>query len=201
MARTSISSRKWATTKTQHDLNGSVVVELKPDLQPNLKGELIELRPLRPDEFEALYAVASDPLIWEQHPQSSRYQREVFQKYFDDAVASKGALVVLDNQSGRIIGCSRYYDYKPEHREIVIGYTFLTREFWGGGTNAELKSLMLNHIFQYVDSVQFHVGEKNFRSRKAMEKIGGIFLEKRQEEQDYVAYKITKNVSGDRKLS
>jgi RimJ/RimL family protein N-acetyltransferase len=175
------------------------VVELKPDLQPNLKGELIELRPLRSDEFEALYAAASDPLIWEQHPQRSRYQREVFQKYFDEAIASEGALVVIDHQSGRIIGCSRYYDYKPEHREIVIGYTFLTREFWGGGTNAELKSLMLNHIFQYVDSVQFHVGENNLRSRKAMEKIGGIFFGKRREDQDSVVYKITKNASGARK--
>jgi N-acetyltransferase len=177
-------------TKTLQDLNGNIVI----DLQPVLKGKLIELRPLRADEFEVLHAAASDPLIWEQHPSPLRYQREVFQKFFDDAIACRGALVVIDNQSGRIIGSSRYYNYKPEKKEIVIGYTFLTREFWGGTTNAELKNLMLNHIFQFVDNVLFEVGEKNLRSRRAMEKIGATFLGKVGD--DHVAYKITKSASG-----
>ena len=92
-------------------------------LPAEMKGELITLRPLRVDDFEALFECASDPLIWEQHPQSDRYKREVFRGYFDGAIASNGALLVLDNQSGRVIGCSRYYDFDAAADRVTIGYT------------------------------------------------------------------------------
>jgi len=142
------------------------------DLQPSLRGRLIELRPLRPQDFEALFQAANDPLIWEQHPEPNRYRREVFQRFFDGAIQSKGALAVIDRKTGRIIGSSRYHEYNPEKREIEIGWTFLEREFWGGAYNRELKSLMLDHVLQFVDRVLFRVGENNLRSQKALQKIG-----------------------------
>lgn len=143
------------------------------DLQPVLHGPTLTLRPLQADDFDALYAAASDPLIWVQNPQPTRYQRDVFRTVFDSGMESKGALVVIDRASGAIIGTSRYYEWQPETREIAIGYTFLARSHWGGATNAELKKLMLDHIFQWADTVWFHIGAENWRSRKAMEKIGG----------------------------
>ena len=149
------------------------------DLQPTLRGELIELRPLRPDDFDALFSVASDPLIWEQHPESDRYQRDVFQKYFDGALESKGAFAIIERESGRIIGSSRYCNLNPGNSEVEIGWTFLERKFWGGSYNRELKKLMLDHAFQFVDRVVFVVGEKNLRSQKALEKIGARFLKKK----------------------
>ena len=139
-------------------------------------GEHLLLRPLREDDFDALYAAASDPLIWEQHPQRLRYQRDVFQNFFQEAVQSQGALVITDTRKEIIIGSSRYYDYHPETRDVIIGYTFLKRDYWGGTFNRELKRLMLDHAFQAVDTVYFHVGESNTRSRKAMEKIGGTLV-------------------------
>ena len=142
------------------------------DLQPTLRGRLLVLRPLQADDFEDSYEAASDPLIWQQHPESTRFQRDVFRKFFDSGIASKGAFAVVDLESGRIIGSSRYYEYDPHRREIVIGYTFLKREFWGGAYNAEMKSLMLDHAFRVVDRVMFHVDEGNIRSQKAMTKIG-----------------------------
>ena len=148
------------------------------DLQPTLQGKLIEIRPLRPDDFEALYAAASDPLIWEQHPESDRYKREVFQKFFDGALESKGAFAVIDRQSGRIIGSSRYWNLDPVADEVEIGWTFLERAFWGGSFNRELKSLMLNHAFRFVRRVVFVVGENNIRSQKALQKIGAKFLKR-----------------------
>ena len=45
------------------------------DLQPLLKGNLIEVRPLTKEDFDALFAAASDPLIWKQHPENDRYKR------------------------------------------------------------------------------------------------------------------------------
>jgi RimJ/RimL family protein N-acetyltransferase len=148
------------------------------NLQPTLRGKSIELRPLKPEDFDELFKADSDPLIWEQHPQSDRYKRDVFQKYFDSAIESKGAFVVIDLRSGEIIGSSRYYKYDPDRREVAIGYTFLKRAFWGGATNREMKALMLDYAFQFVDRVLFEVGENNLRSRKALEKIGARFLEK-----------------------
>jgi len=148
------------------------------DLQPILKGKLVELRPLRPQYFDALFSAASDPKIWEQHPESDRYQREVFQKFFDGALESKGAFAIIERKSGRIIGSSRYCNLI--NREVEVGWTFLEREFWGGTYNRELKQLMLEHAFRFVDRVVFVVGEQNFRSQKALAKIGASFLKKTQ---------------------
>jgi RimJ/RimL family protein N-acetyltransferase len=144
------------------------------DLQPILKGDLLELRPLRPEDFYDLYAVASDPLIWEQHPVSDRYKEDVFQGFFREALESGGALIALDAKDGRVIGSSRFHGYDPEKSEIEIGWTFLARSCWGGIYNREMKYLMLRHAFRFVNSVVFLVGPGNLRSQKAMEKIGGV---------------------------
>lgn len=143
------------------------------DLQPTLTGELVQLRPLRPEDFEPLLAAASDPLIWEGHPEPTRYRRDVFRKFFDSGIASGGAFAVIDRNTGHIIGSSRYHDFKPgPPSEIEIGFTFLERAYWGGRYNAEMKRMMLDHAFRFVDRVVFTVGENNLRSRKALEKIG-----------------------------
>jgi RimJ/RimL family protein N-acetyltransferase len=144
------------------------------DLQPVLKGELLELRPLRPEDFNGLYAVASDPLIWEQHPVNDRYKEEVFKGFFREALESGGALMAIDSKDGQILGSSRFHGYNEEKSEIEIGWTFLARSSWGGIYNREMKQLMLRHAFKFVNSVIFLVGPQNLRSQRAMEKIGGV---------------------------
>ena len=143
------------------------------DLQPTLDGRLTSLRPLRADDFDALYAVASDPEIWVQHPANDRWQKDVFRHFFDDAIKGKAALVVIDKASGKIIGSSRYHGYSKENDEVEIGWTFLAREFWGGAVNRDLKHLMIEHALGFVSNVVFRVGVTNWRSQRAMEKIGG----------------------------
>ena len=144
------------------------------DLQPHLKGELIELRPLTSKDWDELFAVASDSLIWEQHPEPDRYREDVFRIFFRDALESGGAFVIIDRKTRGIIGSTRFYGYDPEKSEIEIGWTFLARKYWGGRYNAEMKRLLLNHAFKFVESVVFFVGEDNVRSQKAMEKVGAI---------------------------
>ena len=144
------------------------------DRQPVLKGALVELRPLRAEDFDELYAAGSDPLIWEQHPVKDRYTEAVFRRFFRDGLESGGALVVLDLKDGRVIGSSRFHGYDPEKSEIEIGWTFLARSNWGGVYNGEMKRLMLGHAFQFVDSVIFLIGPHNLRSQKAVERIGGV---------------------------
>ena len=144
------------------------------DLQPHLKGERLELRPLAPNDWDELFAVASDSLIWEQHPEHDRYRKDVFTIFFKEALESGGAFVVIDRETHQIIGSTRFYGYDPEKSEIEIGWTFLARKYWGGQYNAEMKRLLLNHAFRFVESVVFFVGENNVRSQKAMEKVGAI---------------------------
>lgn len=143
-------------------------------LQPVLEGEILTLRPLRADDFDDLLRVASDPLIWEQHPSSDRYQHPVFAEFFREALESGGALVAIDRGTGQIIGSSRYHAYDEARREIEVGWSFLARAYWGGRYNREMKALMLRHAFRFVDHVVFRVGPRNFRSQRAMEKIGAV---------------------------
>ena len=144
------------------------------DLQPNLKGDLVELRPLTREDWDNLFAVASDPLIWEQHPESNRYKKDVFRVFFSEALESGGAFVIIDRKDRQIIGSTRFYGCDPQKSEIEIGWTFLARKYWGGRYNRELKQLMLDHAFKFVESVIFHVGGNNIRSQKATEKIGAV---------------------------
>lgn len=163
------------------------------DLQPTLKGKLLELRPLQPADFDALYAVARDPLIWEQHPASDRYKEDVFRAFFQEALDSGGAFVVIDAGDGKIIGSSRFFGYDEAKSEIEIGWTFLARPYWGGLYNREMKQLMLRHAFKFVDRVLLLVGPKNWRSRRAVEKIGGVEIPERVYRfgRESVAYVIT----------
>lgn len=144
------------------------------DLQPVLTGGLVTLRPLREADFQALFRVASDPLIWEQHPARDRYREPVFRKLFRESMTSGGALIALDADDGRVIGSSRYHGYDAERREIEIGWSFLARSHWGGRYNGEMKRLMLRHAFRFVDRVLFLVGPSNYRSQRALEKIGAV---------------------------
>ncbi len=147
------------------------------DLQPKyLRNELVILSPLQPDEFEQLYAVASDPLIWEQHPNPDRYKRPVFENFFKGAIESKGAFMIKDISTEQAIGCTRFYDLEADQKRIKIGYTFFARSCWGRGYNQAVKTLMLNHAFSFADLVLFHVGENNTRSRIAMERLGAELM-------------------------
>ena len=142
------------------------------NIQPTLASELIKIIPLTDDDFERLYEVASDPLIWEQHPNKNRYQREVFETFFKGAMESKGAFLVTDEATGKVIGSSRYYDFDAAQNSIAVGYTFIGRDYWGNGYNKALKQLMFDYAFQFVDKIILHIGATNYRSQKAAEKLG-----------------------------
>ena len=163
------------------------------DLQSVLRGELLVLRPLKPEDFDALYAVASDPLIWEQHPARDRYKEEVFSAFFSEALESGGAFAALDAKTGLIIGSSRFYGFDEARSEVEIGWTFLARSHWGGTYNGEMKQLMLEHAFKCVNRVVFLIGPHNLRSQRAVEKIGGIPAEPRLDRygRERLVYEIT----------
>ncbi len=147
------------------------------NLQPILQNEFIKIEPLKLCDFERLYSVASDALIWQQHPNKDRYKREVFENFFKGAIESGGAFLVFDNKTNEVIGSSRFYDFDKEKNQILIGYTFFARNHWGSIYNPSLKNLMINYAFRYVDSVIFHIGAQNIRSQKAIERLGANKIE------------------------
>jgi N-acetyltransferase len=144
------------------------------ELQPVLEGPLVTLRPLRPADHDRLFVVASDPLIWEQHPDKSRSQPDRFRVFFQQALDSGGALLASETTSGVVIGSSRYHGYDEAADEVEIGWTFLARSHWGGQYNGEMKRLMLEHAFRFVERVVFLVDPTNYRSQRAVEKIGAV---------------------------
>lgn len=161
------------------------------NLQPELENELIKISPLKEVDFEKLFNVASDPLIWEQHPNKNRYKKEMFENYFDGAIKSGGAFLVKDALTDEVIGCSRYYDFIPEGNTISVGYTFLARKYWGTVYNKALKTLMLDYIFDYADKVLFHIGALNIRSQKAIERLGAVKID--EVEMQYYGEDSSKN--------
>ena len=148
---------------------------MKLNTQAVLEDDLVKLQPLQAQDFETLYHIACDPEIWKQHPNKNRYERDVFKNFFEGAIISEGAYLIIDKTDGKPAGSTRFYGYDEDENSIFIGYTFYGVEFWGKGLNTHAKTLMLNHIFQYVDLVKFHVGKDNQRSRRAMEKLGAEF--------------------------
>lgn len=166
------------------------------DLQPILEGRRVTVRPIVSKDWEPMFAAASDPRIWSQHPASDRYQEPVFRTFFDDALASGSAFTFVDNETGRVFGSSRFNGLDSDASEIEIGWTFITRDYWGGSYNAEIKRLMIDHAFRYVDTILFWIGEDNLRSRKATEKIGGVQrngIHYRGGDDPYVVYELRKD--------
>jgi len=161
------------------------------NLQPTLQNEFVKLIPLKESDFEILYKVASDPLIWEQHPNKNRWKREVFENFFKGAIESKGAFLIYDAKTNETIGSSRFYGPDSEKSEVTIGYTFYARSHWGGKYNPSCKKLMINHAFQFVDNVIFHIGANNLRSQKAIEKIGAVKIA--EEDVEYYGEDCTLN--------
>jgi RimJ/RimL family protein N-acetyltransferase len=165
------------------------------DSQPSLEGSLVRLRPLYPDDEDALYSVAADPLIWKQHPVSNRHIRTEFDKFFSEAIESRGALLVIDAQTGNVIGSSRYFGFSDEQSRVEIGWTFLARSYWGGKYNGEVKRLMLEHAFKYVDTVVFYIDPENRRSQRSVEKIGAV-KDADPDSKGRLAYRIEKSNYG-----
>jgi N-acetyltransferase len=167
------------------------------DIQPILHGELVQLRPLHRDDLEPLYAVASDPEIWAMHPFRDRHERTVFEAFFEEAIASQGAFAIVDRQTDKIIGSTRFANYEEQADEIEIGWTFFATSHWRGGFNRETKALMLRHIFPQVKTVVFQIGAHNWRSRAAVERLGAQLSghhvrHHNGRDQDYVTYRLTR---------
>lgn len=165
------------------------------NLQPTLANDLVQIVPLSENDFEVLFAIASDELLWEQHPANDRYKKDVFYQLFKNIVDTKFGFKVIDVKNGNTIGSTCYYDLNESEKSVAIGYTFIDRKYWGTPYNRALKDLMINYAFQFMETIIFHIGETNFRSRKAVEKLGAILTKNifiSETQKKHVIYKLEK---------
>ena len=139
----------------------------------NFENSSISLFQVKEEDFDELYLVASNPAIWEQHPENDRWKKENFSIFFKNGLQNEfGFLLIIDKNTNQIIGSTRFYSYDKIDKAIRIGFTFISKDFWGTSTNFEVKKMMLSYTFKYLDKVYFDIGTNNFRSRKAVEKLG-----------------------------
>jgi RimJ/RimL family protein N-acetyltransferase len=172
--------------------------------QPILRDDLVEIIPLSPEDFESLFAIASDPLIWEQHPNKERATREGFRPFFEEAIEKGMAFRIVDRKTQEVIGSSRYHVIDGYPDVIEIGWTFLARKCWGGKYNSTVKKLMIDHAFEHVNEIIFIVDRNNVRSQRAVEKLGcekfdgGKMLASRLPEKNFF-YKLGRDKWNNRK--
>lgn len=145
---------------------------MKINLQPVLEDQLVILRPLQRGDFEDLFRISHNPLVWQQHPAKERSEIGGFSRFFQDALDSGSAFCILDKKNKNIIGTTRFNPSAEISNAIEIGWTFIAPEFWGGTINKSIKNLMLEHAFTGYEYVLFYIHSENFRSQKAVEKIG-----------------------------
>ncbi len=148
------------------------------ELQPTLSGPTVTLRPIRREDYAALYEAASDPQLWALHPAQDRWREPDFRAYFDTWLMRGGGLAIREAATERVIGASCYSLEDRLPGEVEIGWTFLARDHWGGTSNREVKRLMIGHALQFTERVVFRVAETNFRSRAALEKIGAVLTDR-----------------------
>jgi RimJ/RimL family protein N-acetyltransferase len=148
------------------------------DSQPVLAGEGLLLRPLRAADIDPLFEIARDRALWAQHPVPERSEEAVFRDWMAAKLAAGGTLVAASEGQG-LVGSSTYSNLREEDGgAIEIGSTFIARRLWGSPINQTMKRLMLTHALRHVARVEFLVGEGNLRSRRAVEKIGGVLTER-----------------------
>jgi RimJ/RimL family protein N-acetyltransferase len=164
------------------------LIEFKITLENNY----VRLVQTSEDHFQELYQIGSNPVIWEQHPNQDRWKKNNFRKYFDGGINnSEGCFTIIDKKINKIIGTTRFYSFDENKQSVKIGYTFISNEYWGTKINYQIKKLMMDYIFQFLDKVYFEIGKTNFRSQKSVEKLGGKKV-KPQKKENYL-YLIDKS--------
>ncbi|MES2617298.1 MAG: GNAT family protein [Bacteroidota bacterium] len=146
-----------------------------------LQGQLVDLLPLEKLHFEELSQLAKDERIWQFLPKDGSDTATFLNEYNEALIERENGqqypFVILNKQTGKLIGSTRLFDIHPQHKKLEIGWTWLHPDYWGTAINFECKLLLLTFCFETLKAirVQLKTSDNNLRSRKAIEKIGGQF--------------------------
>jgi RimJ/RimL family protein N-acetyltransferase len=155
-----------------------------------LENEVIFLRQTLREDFEDLYIQGGHQIIWEQHSEKGRYKKDKFLEYFNSGIKNEfGSLTIINKNNNKIVGWTRLYDFKEEDLSVKLGYTFLGKDYWGSNINYNVKKLILDYVFSFLNTVYFDVYEKNIRSQKSVMKLGGILNKINSNKHEYILTK------------
>jgi RimJ/RimL family protein N-acetyltransferase len=146
-----------------------------------LENERTKLIPLLRTHFDILLPLSKQVDLYTYGP-SDVSSPEKLRDYIEDACSNEtegSALpfLIYDKKQRTYAGSTRFGNIDRLHKVIHIGWTWLGDDFRGSGINTHMKFLMLQYAFERMDmeKVAFRIDARNLRSRKAVEKIGGIF--------------------------
>jgi N-acetyltransferase len=150
-----------------------------------LEGRHVRLEPLREDHLAGLATVGLDEELWRWIPAPVRTVEEMA-AYIATALReqAQGAslpFALVERQTGRPIGSTRYGNIDRTNHRVEIGWTWVTREWQRTAINTEAKYLLLKHAFETLGCirVELKTDSLNQRSRAAILRIGareeGIF--------------------------
>lgn len=147
----------------------------------NIDGDIINLTSLEEEHIIELEKLSKDKRIWEYYTMDGTNSEKLISAFYE-AIIERGngtqyPFVIFHKLENRIIGSTRFLDIQEKHLKLEIGWTWLYPNYWGTTINLECKLLLLTFCFETLKTtrVQFKTDERNLRSRKAIEKIGGRF--------------------------
>ncbi len=147
------------------------------DVQPVvLEGRSVRVEPLALAHSDGLWRVA-EPAIFAVTPgPMGDWNRENWDVYMRKTLAMDGRLpfAIVLKESGQPVGTTSYFDIRPAHRGLEIGYTWLAQAYQGTHINPENKYLLLRHAFETLGAirVQLKTDKRNLRSQHAIAKLG-----------------------------
>jgi RimJ/RimL family protein N-acetyltransferase len=146
-----------------------------------LTGTTVDLIPLQKEHFDELFLAASDKDLWKLVPIDCS-DRQKFDTAYNFALEEreKGRqypFTIYHKATKRIIGSTRFFEIHPKDKNLEIGWTWIIKEFQGTDVNFECKLMLMTFCFETLKTnrVQLKTKDTNYRSRKAIEKIGGVF--------------------------
>lgn len=143
-----------------------------------LTGTRSKLIPMEESHAEELFEVSRDPNIWAYMPMDVQTLDDMKQ-LIENALRARedgSALpfVIVDRNTDKIVGSTRFLDISVPNRGLEIGWTWLSPSVWRTRINTECKYLLLAHCFETLKAirVQLKTDERNVRSQKAIERLG-----------------------------
>jgi len=144
-----------------------------------LENNRVKLLPLTLKNYEVLTQIAQEKDLVYYSP-STISTPEHLRDYVGTAInlqKNNQALpfLIFDKEKQTYAGSTRFGLINEKNRVLHIGWTWLGHQFQGTGLNKNIKFLMLQYAFEAInfDKVEFRIDERNIKSRRAVEKIGG----------------------------
>ena len=147
-----------------------------------LSSDKVKLEPLSMDHLPSFYQAAKDPQLWTwvkyHHCCDLSTTKAWLQLALDKVETGQHvAFVIIDLDSGQLVGSTRYCSIDLENSGIEIGFTFIDPAFQRSYINTHAKYLLLKHAFEQLGAirVQFRAHQQNHQSRQAILRLGASF--------------------------